>query len=294
MINSMTAFGRGQAENLKKRIVVEIRTLNHRFLDLHFRLPRRLQGLEDRLRQLLKSRIARGRVELNLEVTPLGESNRTLVLDRALLREAQEILDELRNCSQVHEDLRLEHFLRFPELVTVQEPITEDEESTWKVLSQALDQALTTVEAMRRAEGHNLATDLQQRLDVINRHLAAISAQAPEVPRLYRERLEARLTQMLPEPALIDDNRLLQEVALLADRSDITEELTRLTSHLEQFRWTLASSGAVGRKLDFLLQEMNREINTIGSKANDLKISQAGVEIKNELERLREQVQNIE
>ncbi|MDD3580949.1 MAG: YicC family protein [Desulfobacca sp.] len=294
MINSMTAFGRGQAENSEKRLVVEIRTLNHRFLDLHFRLPRRFQGLEDRLRELLKSKIARGRVELNLEVMPLGQSNKTLVLDRALLQEAQELLEELRHCCSISEPVRLEHFLRFPELITIQEPVVEDEAANWEILSQALQQALDTIAAMRRTEGQNLANDLRQRLVLINRQLAAISVQAPEVPRLYRERLAARLTQILPEPALMEETRLLQEVALLADRADISEELTRLSSHLEQFQQSLASSGAVGRKLDFLIQEMHREINTIGSKANDLKISQAVVEIKNELERIREQVQNIE
>ncbi|MBW1916659.1 MAG: YicC family protein [Deltaproteobacteria bacterium] len=294
MIKSMTAFGRGEAENPEKRMVVEIRTLNHRFLDLHFRLPRRFWGLEERLRKLLKAGIARGRVELNLEVVSLGEGNKSLVLDRALLREAQDILEEMRRLCTISETLQLEHLLRFPELITVQEPAPADEEATWEVLSQAVFQALEAVETMRQAEGQSLATDLQQRLELINRQLEEINTQALEVPRLYRERLEARLPQLLPGQPWADDSRLLQEVALLADRADISEELTRLRSHLEQFQQNLAGSGAVGRKLDFLLQEMNREINTIGAKANDLKISQAVVEVKNELERLREQVQNIE
>ncbi|MFP3867440.1 MAG: YicC/YloC family endoribonuclease [Desulfobacteraceae bacterium] len=294
MIRSMTAFGRGEAENSQKRIIVEIRTLNHRFLDLHFRLPRKFLGLEDRLRKLLKSAILRGRVELTLEHVPLEEGTKGLVLDRTLLREAQEILEELRQTCAIPEPLQLEHFLHFPDLITSQEKGAAEEEDTWEVLSQAVLQALEAVEAMRQAEGKNLETDLQQRLALINRQVGEIQAQAIEVPRLYRERLEARLAQLLPEQPPVDETRLLQEVALLVDRADISEELTRLRSHLEQFHQHLAGSGAVGRRLDFLLQEMYREINTIGAKANELKISQAVVELKNELERLREQVQNIE
>lgn len=294
MIKSMTAFGRGEAENDDTRFLVELRTLNHRFLDFHFRLPRRFLFLEDRLRKLLKSRLARGRIELNLTVESLREGTKVLALDRALLAGARSVLEELQQCCAISEPLCLEHFLHFPDLISVRERAVEDEEAIWSVLSQAVLQALAVVEAMRQAEGVALEADLRHRLASVTQHMTEIRQQAALVPHHYQERLRARLADLLAEQCLPDDTRLFQEVALLAERADITEELTRLASHLEQFQETLTTSGPVGRKLDFLLQEMFREINTIGAKAGDLRISQAVVEVKGELERLREQVQNIE
>jgi uncharacterized protein (TIGR00255 family) len=294
MIKSMTAFGRGEAEGLGLKISVEVRTLNHRFLDFHLRLPRTYLPLEDRVRKLLSSRIARGRVEFTLIIEPLGESNKSVVLDRSLLQEVKQILEELRQFGDVQESLKLEHFLQFPDLITIREKSAADIAEVWNVLSQAVLQALEVVEAMRQVEGENLGVDLESRLELIDASLEEIRGRASLVPQIFRDKLADRLTQLLPETSLLDDSRLLQEVALMADRTDITEELTRLSSHLEQFRQTLGGNEPVGRKLDFLLQELHREINTIGSKAGDVQISQAVISIKGELERLREQVQNIE
>ncbi len=294
MICSMTGFGRGEQEGGGYRVQAEIRTLNHRFLDLHVRLPRLVTPLEDRLRKLVASRLARGRVELNLVVEPAGESAKGLVLDLALLPEVLAALEELRRLGNITAPVSLDHLLRFPELLTIKDKLEVDPETLWEPLAGAVTQALEAVHLMRRQEGENLKTELTQRLELIQTLLRDIGHWAQEVPRCYREKLADRLQDLLPEPGMLDDARLLQEVACLADRADITEELTRLASHVEQIGLSLEAAGPVGRKLDFLVQEMHREINTVGSKAADLKISQAVIDVKTELERLREQIQNIE
>ncbi|MGQ9919967.1 MAG: YicC/YloC family endoribonuclease [Desulfobacca sp.] len=293
-MKSMTAFGRGEAEEGGCRVAVEVRTLNHRFLDLHLRLPRALLALEDRLRQLISSRIARGRVELSVSLTYTGRSPRSLVADVHLLQEAAALLNELQETFALPEPWGWEQLLRFPEVITVQEASANDLEALWSVLSAASRQALEVVEAMRRREGDYLRGELLTHLQRVAAQVEAIAEQAATVPEIYREKLQTRLAQLLPATAPLDPQRLAQEVAILADRADITEELARLRSHLEQFQQAMAVAGPSGRKLDFLLQEMNREINTIGSKAIDADISQAVIAVKTDLERLREQVQNIE
>jgi len=293
-MKSMTAFGRGEAEGAGCRLAVELRTLNHRFLDFHLRMPRSLLALEDRLRKLIAGRIARGRVEVTVSLTYIGQSPRSLVADVHLLQEAATILSELQEIFSLPEPWGWEQLLRFPEVIAVQETAPGDEEALWSVLAAAGQQALEVVEAMRRREGDYLRGELLTRLQQVVDQVDAIAQRASAVPEIYRDRLLARLAQLLPESSPVDPQRLAQEVAILADRADITEELARLGSHAEQFAQVLTSSGPCGRQLDFLLQEMNREINTIGSKAAVIDISQAVITVKTDLERLREQVQNIE
>ncbi len=294
MIKSMTAFGRGEAEGAGARIVAELRTLNHRFLDLHLRLPRSLNPLEDRLRKLVSENITRGRLELSVSLEYLGQSARTLVLDRTLLQEAASVLAEIQNTLSLPQPWSWEQLLSFPEVVSLQERTPADYEALWSVLACATQQALDIVNTMRRQEGEYLKRELIQRLTSIEQQVEVISQRAAMIPQLYRDRLTARLAQLLPEGNSVDPQRLAQEVALLADRSDIAEELARLLCHIQQFQLTLEAEASIGRKLDFLLQEMNREINTIGSKAGEALISRAVIEIKSESERLREQVQNLE
>lgn len=294
MIKSMTAFGRGEAESADFRVGVELRTLNHRFLDVHLRLPRALLSLEDRLRKLLASRICRGRIEMNVTLTYLGRSPRSLVADVHLLREAAALLTDIQETCNLPEPWGWHQLLQIPELITLQETPPRDEEELWTVLATATHQALAVVEAMRRREGEYLQGELLTHLETVAEQLSVIVERATLIPAAYRDKLQTRLAQLLPESAPLDPQRLAQEVAILADRADITEELARLRSHLEQFQEILRAAGAVGRKLDFLLQEMNREINTIGSKATDVAIAQAVIAVKTDLERLREQVQNIE
>ena len=294
MIKSMTAYGRGEVEALGQKWVVELRSLNHRFLELSLNLPKRLWALEDQVRKLIKGRISRGRVEMQLSWESLEEKSLTLRLDQNLLREVRSLLTDLLTAGEMQEPLRLDHFLRFSDLLVTKEGETQELEESWEAVSQALAQALDILDGMRLTEGAALATDLAAHLEVIRRESGRIAAQAALIPELWRERVTARLAEILPEAGPVDEGRLAQEVALLAERRDVAEELARLESHVTQFQQALESQGAVGRKMEFLLQEMLREVNTIGSKAQDLLIAQAVLEIKGALERLREQVQNIE
>ena len=292
----MTAYGRGEVETATLKWVVELRSVNHRFLELSLNLPRRLWALEDRFRKLIKARLARGRVDMQLSWESLVEKSQTLKLDMPMVAEVREVLKELNQAGESLESLRLEHFLHFSDLIVVKEQAEQEMEmeETWEGVSQAANQALDLLEEMRMTEGAALAADLNGHLEDIRREVGQINEQAPRLPELWRERVTTRLAELFPEGAPVDEARLAQEVALMAERRDIAEELARLDSHLSQFQQTLTLEGPVGRKQEFLLQEMLREANTIGSKANDLAISQAVLEIKGSLERLREQVQNIE
>jgi uncharacterized protein (TIGR00255 family) len=295
MIKSMTAYGRGEAESPSLKWVVELKTVNHRFLELFLNLPRRLWALEDRFRRLIKARLHRGRVDMQLTWEYLGERPPTLKLEPGAAAETRQVLRELQDAAGLEEPLRLDHFLHFADLIVTKEREPQiDPEETWALVSRAVILALEALEEMRRSEGAALAADLAGNLAAIRREMGAIAAQAPLLPQLWRERVSARLNELFPEGSPVDEIRLAQEVALMAERRDLSEELARLTSHLAQFQQTLEIPGPVGRKQEFLLQEMLREVNTIGSKAGDLTISQAVLEIKGALERLREQVQNIE
>lgn len=293
MIKSMTAYGRGEAEGPGQKWLVELRSLNHRFQELSLNLPKRLWGLEDRLRKLIKGRIFRGRLEMQLTWESLGDQALTLKVDPNLARQTAALLQELQAVTALAEPIRLEHLLHFSDLFITKENQEFELEGTWEAIAQAVNHALVELEHMRLTEGHALAVDLALSLDGIRRQAARIQAQAPLLPQLWREKVSARLAELLGEIG-VDETRLAQEVAFLAERRDLSEELARLDSHLAQFAETLAVPGPVGRKQEFLLQEMLREANTIGSKAGDLLISQAVLEIKGFLERLREQVQNIE
>jgi uncharacterized protein (TIGR00255 family) len=293
MIKSMTAYGRGEAEGPGQKWVAELRSLNHRFLELSLNLPKRLWGLEDRLRKLIKSRIPRGRVEMQLTWETTGEKALTLKVDSALARQTAALLHQVLDAGSLTEPLRLEHLLHFSDLFITKENQELEVEETWGAVSQAVTQALDVLDQMRLVEGAALAADLAQSLAGLRRESETVRVQAPLLPQLWREKVTARLAELLGE-AGVDETRLAQEVALLAERRDLSEELARLDSHLAQFDETLSAQGPVGRKQEFLLQEMLREANTIGSKAGDLLITQAVLEIKGYLERLREQVQNIE
>jgi uncharacterized protein (TIGR00255 family) len=296
MIKSMTAYGRGEVETPLQKWVVELKSVNHRFLELVLNLPRRLWALEDRFRKLIKSRVARGRVDMQLSWESLEEKAVTLRLDMALVAGVREVLEQLRLAGNTPESLKLEHFLHFADLLVAKEQTNQDLEleATWETVSQAVNQALDLLEEMRATEGAALAADLAKHLADIRREVGRITEQAPQLPQLWREKIATRLAELFPEGSPVDETRLAQEVALMAERRDVAEELARLESHLGQFQQTLVGEGPVGRKQEFLLQEMLREANTIGSKSGDLGISQAVLEIKGSLERLREQVQNIE
>jgi uncharacterized protein (TIGR00255 family) len=294
MIKSMTGYGRGEVEAEGLKWVVELKTVNHRFLEVSPSLPRHLWALEDRIRKLVKNRLARGRVDVQLSWEGRAERPLSLSLDPDMTVQIRSLLTDLARALPEPEPVRLDHLLHFADLIVGKERQTQDLEETWRAISQALAQALEALEVMRGNEGAALAEELLGHLDLMSQEVQRIKAQADLVPGLWQEKLKVRLEELLAETAPVDEGRLAQEVAFLAERRDIREELTRLESHVAQFQEALAVPGPVGRKLEFLLQEMLREANTIGVKAGDLDIAQAVVAIKGLLERLREQVQNIE
>jgi uncharacterized protein (TIGR00255 family) len=294
MIKSMTGYGRGEVEEGGLKWVVELKSVNHRFLEVSPSLPRHLWALEDRIRKLIKSRLSRGRVDVQLSWEGRAERPLSVQLDAPMTAQIKGLLASLAEDLPEPEPVRLAHLLHFADLIVAKERQAQDIEEIWQVISQALAQALEALEVMRGNEGAALAEETQTHLDQVTQEVQRIKTQAELVPGFWQERLKNRLEELLAEAAPVDEGRLAQEIAFLAERRDIQEELTRLESHVTQFQEALATPGPVGRKLEFLLQEMLRETNTIGVKAGDLDISQAVVAIKGWLERLREQVQNIE
>ena len=293
MIKSMTSFGRGQAPAGDGTWIAELRTVNSRFLDPHLRLPSSLAGLEERVKKYLGARFSRGRVNLSLSLTGAPEAQPRLVLNRPLLAQYRRVLEEMRaELDLSGSEAGLLPFLNNRDLIMAEES-DPDLEQIWNQIEPALAGALDEAEDMRTTEGASLAQDLTQRMERLRELFAQAAARAPEVVDNYRKRLQDRLAR-LTEEVEVDPQRIALEVAVLADKCDVTEEAVRAQSHLDQFATFLAATEPVGRKLDFLLQELNREANTMGSKLPDASASQLVVEMKAELERIREQVQNIE
>jgi uncharacterized protein (TIGR00255 family) len=292
MIKSMTGFGRGEWQGLGKRVGVEVKSFNHRYLDIFPHLPRRLNPLEAQVRNLIKQRVSRGRIEVSVQIDDFSPGEQKLELDLALARDYHLALKGLQEGLGIPGEIRLETLANFRDIFTRKEVETDLEEE-WASLQEALEEALTSLEQMRRDEGLTLREDFLSRLKALGEMVQEIEEKAPLTLRACRDRLAERV-QELSGGIPIDEGRLAQEVAYLAERSDIAEELVRIRSHLSQFREMLDHSDPVGRKLEFLLQEINREANTIGSKASDAGIAQEAIAIKSELEKIREQVQNVE
>lgn len=289
----MTGYGRGAATFEGLHIAIELSSVNRKQAEVSLNLPRELESLESKLRDRLNTSIARGRVALRLTVDyGKGREKCRLSLNTDLARQYVTETRRLSKALQIDSAISLDSLLRAPGVVELHSPL-EDPERLWTTISKALDSALKGFLAMRAREGTALARDLRARVRMIKKSSAAIATLAPSSVERYRHALSARLSAAgLPLP--LDDERLVKEIVLFADRSDISEELTRLGSHFAQFDDCLRSKEPVGRKLDFLVQEINREINTIGSKANDSSIASLVIEMKAELERFREQAQNVE
>ncbi|HWI65909.1 MAG TPA: YicC/YloC family endoribonuclease [Symbiobacteriaceae bacterium] len=291
-VRSMTGFGRGEAGGDLGRIVVEMKAVNHRFSEVVFRMPRQFNALEEPARKLVQARVSRGRVDVFVSWTAAAKA-RGVQVDKELAIAYYNALTELGGEIGSKTELSLDTLARLPDVLKVEDSeVTADD--LWPAFESAVAGAVDNLLAMREREGANLAQDLLARIAHIEDLGRAVSTRAPQVVDEYRTRLTRRLEDLLGQSNVVDPQRLAQEVALFADRSDITEEIQRLSSHISQFRATLESGDAVGRKLDFLVQEIGREINTIGSKANDATITNHVVEAKSELEKVREQVQNIE
>ncbi|EEK77560.1 hypothetical protein bcere0009_35790 [Bacillus cereus R309803] len=287
----MTGFGRAKVENDTFQITVEMKSVNHRFLEMSIRLPKQMMVFEEKLRKIIAEQVRRGRIEVSISITGEGLVERKLSVNWSLLEQYQSIMKDIKGKFQLQDSITLEQLMAMPEVTAIEE-IEKVNEQFENSLYEAVRQATHMLKTMRVGEGERLHKDIAYRLQEIDNCVNAIIPHAPMVTQKYRERLENRLKELHNQD--LDEQRLLTEVAMFAERCDIHEELVRLQSHLDQFRETLQIEEPVGRKMDFIVQEMHREINTIGSKANDLTISKYVVEMKNNLEKIREQVQNIE
>lgn len=299
MLKSMTGFGRGEYEDESFSITVEMKTVNHRYNEVAIRLPRFLNPLEDRIRKTILKTVNRGRIDVFINADYTSSDNCSLKVDKNLAAAYHKALQEVGEAIgasdvTINGAVELLHIARCPEVINVKEGLF-DVEIVWPKVQQAVEQAVTNLVAMREAEGGNIYGDFIYRADLIAAKLAEIEERSPKVVEEYQARLSERLNNLLEEHNVaVEPERLLQEVAIFADRTSITEEIVRLKSHIKQFKIIIASDQPVGRKLDFLIQEFNREANTIASKANDYTLAQIVVDVKAEIEKIREQIQNIE
>jgi len=288
----MTGFGRGEREEGGRVFSVEIRCVNNRYLDVKLKLPRGVQAFEERIRKLVGAVHQRGRVDLQLTINGGGARNQRVLLNEELASSYCEAIMRLSERFGLGLELTPQQLASFPD-VMVREEEPEDIEALWIPVEKALREALENCDAMRQQEGGALATDLSLRLDHFADVVSIIEKRIPELVLQRQSALQERLAKLL-DSVVLDQDRLAQEVAILADKTDVTEEIVRLHSHMEQFSSFLKEDGAIGRKLDFLIQEFLREVNTTVSKISDAGIAQHTVELKSELEKMREQVQNIE
>ncbi len=272
--------------------MVEVRSVNHRFCEILVRIPRDLSVLEERIRSLVQASVLRGRIDVAIIRENQGKRPRTVKTDVDLATAYVSALNDLKRALSLSGTLDLADLISLPDLIRIEEE-KEDPEALWHAVADGVKVALDRLIAMREAEGARLASDLLQRVGRLGEDIAGVEARAPEVVQEYHTRLSRRVKE-LAGTVPVDAARLATEVAVFADRSDVTEEVTRFRSHLAQFQATLATDGAVGRKLEFIVQELGRETNTIGSKANDLEITRRVISMKSDLESLREQIQNVE
>lgn len=292
MIKSMTGYGKGQFVGSDATYSVEIKTVNHRYSDVSVKLPRALMFLESELKKHVAQRLTRGKIDLFINRETAEQTQLVPVLNEALAGEYAKLFRSLSNQFNLGAEIPLSLIANQKDVIQLQE-VNIDEELVRGNLTQALSMAVDAVEGMRTQEGAVLQQDIQQRLDVVEQMLTQIAARAPQVVVEWQQKLHNRI-ERLQDGVDVDPQRIAQEVAIVADRCDICEELVRFNSHLLQFRQLFTAADAVGRQMDFLLQELNRETNTMGSKSNDAELTRQVVAIKAELEKIREQVQNIE
>ena len=287
MAISMTGFGRGEYKDDNYQFLVECKTINHKYADINIRLPRKLSFLEDKARILIKDYIKRGRVDLYIKLDLLGNEDVNLKFDEELATQYVSILKQIKDKFDLVDDISVMNIAKFPDIIKTEEK-EDDEDKLWSMLKVALENALLKLKEMRSEEGKKLADDIQNRCDLLKNYIEDIEKYSYNVVIDYKEKLKNRISDMLEDPSIIDENRLAQEVAIYADKSNIFK------SYIVQLKNTVVKDEAIGRKIDFLIQEMNRETNTIGSKSSDLNITNLVVEVKSELEKIREQIQNIE
>jgi len=292
MIKSMTGFGRCEIQEAERKITVEMKSVNHRYLDVNIKMPKKLNFFEAAIRSELKNYIQRGKVDIFITYEDYTETNVCVKYNKELAAEYMGYLNQMAEDFSLDNDVRVSALSRYPEVLSMEEQ-TIDEERLWQLLDRGIKGAAEGFVETRIKEGENLKNDLVSKLDVMLTHVDFITERSPQIIAEYRQKLTDKVRELL-EDSKIDESRLLTEVTIFADRVCVDEELVRLRSHIETTKETLIQGGSIGRKLDFIAQEMNREANTILSKSSDLEISNRGIELKTEIEKVREQIQNIE
>lgn len=292
MVKSMTGFGRYELTSGEKKICVELKSVNHRYLDLSIKMPKKLGFLESAVRSELKNYIERGKVDVYITWEDHSEEEGAVQYNKELAAEYLKYMRQMAADFGIDDDVRVSTLSRCPDVLTMGE-VKQDEEELWKLLKEAVDKAAEKFVETRITEGQNLCKDLFDKLDSMLANVDFITDRSPAIVSEFKSNLEAKVKDLLGDTQ-VDESRLLMEVTLFADKVAVDEELVRLKSHIEATRDTLSKGGAVGRKLDFIAQEMNREANTILSKTNDLAVSDRAIELKTDIEKVREQIQNLE
>ena len=292
MIKSMTGFGRCEIAENSRKITVEMKSVNHRYLDVNLKMPKSLNFFESAIRSELKNYITRGKVDVFISYEDLSEHTSTVRYHKEVAEEYFRYLKQMAEDFGLDNDIRVSSLSKYPDVFTMEEAGV-DEEELWKEIQKAVDGAAGMFVETRITEGEHLRDDLLEKLEGMLKLVSFISERSPQILEEYRNRLEEKVKELLGD-ATVDESRLLTEVTLFADKVCVDEEVVRLKSHIETTKNTLLEGGSIGRKLDFIAQEMNREANTILSKANDLEISNCAIELKTEIEKFREQIQNIE
>ena len=292
MIKSMTGFGRAELSFGQRKFTVEIKSVNHRYLDVSVKMPKKLNFFEASIRNLLKEYMQRGKVDVYITYEDLSEQNVSVRYHEDVAVSYLGFLRQMAEKFGLEDDVRVSTLSRYPEVFTMEEQQI-DEEGIWKDLEKTIRMAAEAFVESRVKEGENLKNDLCAKLDGMLSHVAYIEENSPEIIDEYNQKLQSRVHELLGDQN-IDETRILMEVTLFADKVCVDEEIVRLKSHIEMVKSTITEGGSVGRKLDFIVQEMNREANTVLSKSTDLEISNRGIELKTEIEKVREQIQNIE
>lgn len=297
MIRSMTGYGRGEYQDEVQTITVEIRAVNHRYCDIFVKMPRRYSFAEEKIKSAVKAGLSRGKIEVNVSVDNFGTSDTDIRLDAALAKRYYDVLHELSDTLDFglfEDQISLGLIAKMPDVIKGV-AAEEDEDALLAALLDATDKAIANITTMRETEGQKLVADISMRADIIADIRSRIEERAPELEKEYAAKFRARIEELLDGAAEVPEERIALEAAVFADKANITEELVRLDSHISQLREFLkGEEDSIGKKIDFLIQEMNREANTIGSKSNDKEITNMMLQLKAEIEKIREQVQNIE
>lgn len=292
MLKSMTGFGRCEIANEQQKITVEMKAVNHRYCDINIKMPKKLSIFEAGIRSLLKKYIQRGKVDVFISYEDYTENNMVLKYNEELAAEYLQVLNQMSEKFGIENDVRTSSLSRYPDVLSLEEQAVDTDE-LWSVLESALNQACEQFVETRLAEGENLKNDLIGKLDGMLLDVNYIEERSPEILSEHRQRLEAKVRELLSD-STIDESRIITETTIFADKICVDEEIVRLRSHIASTRQALIDGGSIGRKLDFIAQEMNREANTILSKANDLEVANHAINLKTEIEKVREQIQNIE